>query len=414
MIRYRHPLQNKIHVLKPYAEIKNGKNESSMKKIRTLMILAVTLILAFSVSGLAGSSLAEAPKPAKIVVKGSHEVAKGCSVSLEASVRPAEASQKVKWESSDKTIAKVSKSGKVTGLKAGNVTITVTSAENPAVRKKWDICIRSKPVRKLKLSASTDTLYLDIRKTAQIIVTKSPVSASDTLVWKSSNKKIATVSASGLVKAKKAGTVTITASTVDGSGKEASITFTVKKKAPVFPDPDPDKPINYYALIIGNSDYTEITKLPSVKRDVRAIKGALSSMSQHWKVTVKQNLTSGQIASAISSAFKGATDNDICLFIYSGHGMEDMDFEPGALMGITYSGDSQETDLLSARRLRSLLDKACPGKVIVMLEACGSGAVIYDGQELLLGAEFGQTLYERGCQCLPGRCAAQHKRASQP
>ena len=96
----------------------------------------------------------------------------------------------------------------------------------------------------------------------------------------------------------------------------------------------------------------------------------------------RASLGAERMKRAIKTAFAGATVDDVCLFYYSGHGMENMDFNPGALMGINYTGDSAESDLLTAQRLRYDLDHACPGRVVVILETCGSGAVIYDGQPL--------------------------------
>lgn len=353
-----------------------------MKRLHSGIILFFALLLVLTAIAPAGTFAAASSGPKKIVLTGSHDLAKGASIRLKATVRPAGASQKVKWESSDTSIARVSKSGKVTGLKSGAVTITARSAEDPSVRKEWSMTVHSKPVKKIRLSASTATLYLDIRKTVQIDADVLPLTACDQLEWTSSDSKTASVSESGFVTAQKAGTVTITASSVDGSGKKASLTLTIEETEPAFPDPDPDQPTNYYALLIGNSDYTYIQDLPSVKRDLKAMKNALAGMSQGWKITAKKNLTGNQIASAIDSAFKGATENDICLFYYSGHGMEDMDFHPGALMGINYDGDLADSDLFEAQRLRYDLDRACPGRVIVILEACGSGAVIYDGGPL--------------------------------
>ena len=353
-----------------------------MKRLKAGIILALALILALPAAAPAETSSAGSSAPKRIVLTGSHDLAKGLTIQLKAAVKPSDASQKVKWESSDPSVAKVSKTGKVTGLNTGTVIITAKSAEKPSVRKNWKITVYDKPVKKIKLSASTKTLYMDVRKTIQLTAEVTPLSACNTLEWKSSDKKLATVSESGLVTIKKPGKVTITARAVDGSKKEASVTLTIRKKEPPLPEPDPDQPVNYYALLIGNSDYTVIQSLPSVKRDLKAMKNALSGLKQPWKITARKNLTGSQITSAIASAFEGATANDVCLFYYSGHGMEDMDFNPGALMGIGYDGDSAESDLLTAQRLRNHLDRACPGRVIVILEACGSGAVIYDGQPL--------------------------------
>ena len=76
-------------------------------------------------------------------------------------------------------------------------------------------------------------------------------------MWKSSNTKVATVTSKGVVKAKKAGTVTITATAKDGSGKKATCKVTVKKKtvnpAPI--TPTPVEPVVIKSLtILGNAD----------------------------------------------------------------------------------------------------------------------------------------------------------------
>ena len=352
------------------------------KAFRIMVMLLVTFTLILPAAGLSGGTSTDRAEPKKIVLKGSHDLAVGKSIRLKASVKPAGVSQEVKWKSSDKNIARVSKSGKVTGLKAGSVTITAVSAENPKVRKSWNITVHSKAVKKIRLSATATTLYLDVHKTVQVEAKITPSAATSTLEWTSSDKKTATVSDSGFVTARKAGTVTITASAVDGSGKTDSITLTIEKKEPPFPEPEEGQPVNYYALLINNCNYTDITRLPSTKNDVKAMKNALSGLNQGWRITRKSDLTGSQIAAAIPKAFKGATANDICLFYYSGHGCEDMDYYPGALMGIRYNGDSATDDLLTAKKLRDQLIRSCPGKVIVILEACGSGAVIYDGEPL--------------------------------
>ena len=55
-----------------------------------------------------------------------------------------------------------------------------------------------------------------------------PLSAEQSVTWKSSNAKVASIDASGKITCLKAGTVTITATANDGSGKKASITLDIK------------------------------------------------------------------------------------------------------------------------------------------------------------------------------------------
>ena len=57
-----------------------------------------------------------------------------------------------------------------------------------------------------------------------------PVKALQAVTWKSSNAKIAAVDGTGKVTCYKAGTVTITATAKDGSGKKASFKLNIIKK----------------------------------------------------------------------------------------------------------------------------------------------------------------------------------------
>lgn len=67
------------------------------------------------------------------------------------------------------------------------------------------------------LTVAPDTLTMDVGDTAQLTATVTPEDASNkTVIWSSSDESIATVDANGVVTAKAAGQVTITATTVDG------------------------------------------------------------------------------------------------------------------------------------------------------------------------------------------------------
>lgn len=82
-------------------------------------------------------------------------------------------------------------------------------------------------VTKVTISKTSASLYTT--QSLQLSAKVSPSNASNKKVtWSTSDKKIATVSSSGLVKALKKGTVTITAKAADGSGKKATCKVTVK------------------------------------------------------------------------------------------------------------------------------------------------------------------------------------------
>ena len=148
------------------------------------------------------------------------------------------ASKKVTYKTSNKKIATVNAKGKITAKKKGTAKIYVISKANK--KKKCTITVTvGTPVTKVKLNKTKSTMAVGKKQTLKVTVTPKKAS-SKAVVWKSSNKKVATVTSKGVVKAKKAGTVTITATAKDGSGKKASCKVTVKKASaakPVAPTP---------------------------------------------------------------------------------------------------------------------------------------------------------------------------------
>lgn len=166
---------------------------------------------------------------ASVPVKSTYKLAPKKSMTLRVSFAPENAvEEKVTFKSSNTKIAKVNSKGKITaGKKAGKATITVTS-EN-GLKKTFKVQVMKKAVTKVKIKASKKTIK--VKKTLQLKAITSPgkKNASNSVYWKSSNPKIATVSSTGKVKAIKKGKVKITAVATDGSGKKGTITIKVKK-----------------------------------------------------------------------------------------------------------------------------------------------------------------------------------------
>ncbi len=131
----------------------------------------------------------------------------------------------------------------------------------------------------------------------------------------------------------------------------------------------------YRALLVGNVNYDE-TPLYGSEKDVYALKGMLTGLKNKYTVTTKVDLTSSQILNAIPSAFAGATENDVSLFFYAGHGLQTGTYNDeyqGALCGI-----GEGRDYVSIKQLANALSQV-PGKVIVILSSCHSGAAIAKG-----------------------------------
>ena len=149
------------------------------------------------------------------------------NVKLTATVEGPAKGQAVTWESSNTKVATV-KDGKITASKnkTGKAIITATTADGKTAT--CEVNVKKAP-KSLTLNKKSVTLKLKKNKTFQIKVKKFKPSnaASYKLTYKSSKKKVATVSKTGLVTAKKAGTTKITVKTYNG--KTAKITVKVKK-----------------------------------------------------------------------------------------------------------------------------------------------------------------------------------------
>lgn len=161
--------------------------------------------------------------------KTTASVTKGKTLQLTATVTPGNATKKeVKWSTSNKNVAMVSTSGLVTAKSAGTATITCTAQDGSGVKATCKITVKNPVVKVTKVTLNKTTATLAPKETLTLKATVAPTNATNKAVtWKSSNTKIATVSSSGKVTAKAAGTVTITCRAKDGSGKKATCKITV-------------------------------------------------------------------------------------------------------------------------------------------------------------------------------------------
>lgn len=128
------------------------------------------------------------------------------------------------WESSDKSIAVVSKTGRVTAKKSGTCIIMVKTSSGSSAYCNLTVLQGSSGIT---ISQTTATIYVGgkLELTAKI----TPEGATDKgVTWKSSNPKVATVDKSGLVKGVAGGVSIITVTSNDG-GYVAHCVVTVKE-----------------------------------------------------------------------------------------------------------------------------------------------------------------------------------------
>ncbi|MCI8384721.1 MAG: hypothetical protein HFJ33_07730 [Clostridia bacterium] len=158
----------------------------------------------------------------------------GETETLVASVLPANATNKnVTWTSSNERVATVT-GGVVTGIAEGTTTITVRT-ENGSHTATCQVNIQKteeKPTitKVTGVTLNQKSLTLTVGNSGNVVATITPANATNKEVqWKVEDETIATISKTGIIKALKEGTTTITVTTLDGDFK-ATCKLTVAKK----------------------------------------------------------------------------------------------------------------------------------------------------------------------------------------
>ena len=162
--------------------------------------------------------------------KKSIEIKVGDVEMLKVTINPSNASNKnVYWTSSDQSVATVDNTGKVTAVKVGDATITVTT-EDGGKTATCKVTVNEKIYPVTGVTLDKTSVELTEGDVTVLTATVNPSNASNRNVYgTSSDLAVATVDANGKVTAIKAGKTTITVTTEDG-GKTASCSVTVNAK----------------------------------------------------------------------------------------------------------------------------------------------------------------------------------------
>lgn len=282
----------------------------------------------------------------------------GEPLTLNPSLSAGSASQ-LTWTSSKPKVVSVNAKGRIKALKKGTATITVKTFNGKTAT--CDISVKSAPksimLDKIKLKLrpyDTHALKATLSKNSGAIVR-----------WKSSNKSVAKVNDNGMVTALKEGHVTITAYTWN------------KKKAICEIEVAPNSNVKYRALVIGQEKTYEAGDEPNFYKDATAMTKMLKKVQGptggNWSVTTKYDVENSQKAlKLIRETFSGATSDDVSLFFISCHGCIGENKQEAGKLQLT----NLEYDYLILSDLARVLKKV-PGKIVVILASCHSGAGIY-------------------------------------
>ena len=141
---------------------------------------------------------------------------------LEATILPdtTYVNNSIVWDSSNKNVVTV-ENGNLTLIENGEAKITVTTQNGYTAQCSITVIT---PITSLAVSPTSETVY--VGNTIQLTGTVNPSNTTESTLWTSSNTDVATVSDTGLVTAKSAGTATITFKNSSGT-MSANCTITV-------------------------------------------------------------------------------------------------------------------------------------------------------------------------------------------
>lgn len=131
----------------------------------------------------------------------------------------------LKWTSSNSKIVKVFDDGLIQAKKVGKAIITVESTDGSNIKATCKVTV--KPLVK-SIKVNKKIIKLKKGKTFKIKAKCLPTSSLQKISYKSKNKKIATVTSKGVIKAKKKGTTYIICKAKDNSNKKVTIKIIVK------------------------------------------------------------------------------------------------------------------------------------------------------------------------------------------
>lgn len=148
------------------------------------------------------------------------------------------ANKALKWTSSDKNVASVDQSGKITAIGSGSCTITVNSIENSEIKSTILVNVKNTAeVTEIRLSKYEINISVGQSDISRVTMLPS-TAVNKKELWITSNSSIATVDKYGWIHGVSEGECTITVSSVDNPAVKAEIHVKVVNGSVEPPDAD--------------------------------------------------------------------------------------------------------------------------------------------------------------------------------
>lgn len=166
--------------------------------------------------------------PEKLVLSMPREVLEiGESMELTCEILPEDASQVIRFSSSDETVLTVDENGCATAIGHGTCTVTAASGKNGKIKSNLEIRVNDPRVPE-RIVLYPAPLSLEPGEARRIETVVFPQGLNGSLVWKTADETVAAVDENGVVTALKEGKTRITACSEYSDKVSASFLVTVK------------------------------------------------------------------------------------------------------------------------------------------------------------------------------------------
>jgi hypothetical protein len=219
-----------------------------------------------------------------------------------------------------------------------------------------------RPVKAAGMAFSQDSVELRVDERLQTAVEFIPANTSDRGVkYTSSDESVVRVRSDGLLIGVSKGSATVTAVSADG-GFTDTLQVHVKGIRP-----------NYRALVVGEQNYPSGVRVGGLNtaQGVADMLGVQVIDGETYEVKLLLDSTRRELVEGVDETFRDAKETDISLIYINCHGAYEN--------GVAYLRLHDETHI-TVEQLEQLL-RPIPGKVIVMLDFCQSGAFVGAGGE---------------------------------
>lgn len=191
-------------------------------------------------------------------------IQKGERKKLQVTIYPQEANgHKVQYTSSNPNVASVDNEGNITAIRSGTATITVKAEENN-VQNQIEIAVYSKVTN---IILDQKEIYMQVGDTFQINASIEPEDANDkNILYSSTNSDVAAITESGIIIAKKEGTINLIATSRENPRIQAECKLYVVRK---MDDSEIsfNSPLKVNSLEISGIDYNN-NKVSDIKEKI--------------------------------------------------------------------------------------------------------------------------------------------------